>query len=299
MRVNDKIVTGIFTFVSGMTYTKDDLVINNNIIYVVTADEVTEEPSNTSTKYKEYTETRSITSIADMSNPAKSNYLVPVNLIKPLITTYINGLKGEGQITKLGNGVDISLYNSTGLFFIPNTALGIPTNLSSTLLLRVYMDSTTSYQELVDFDKKLIYTRKSINGTFQAWDLITPIGSPTKLNTYVSEISSRLTLIDQVINDTLSNSKYYALTLDGSVSANNIRTYNLTKPIPQSGLVKCSVKYNIGNTPYMKVITVSSIGFFRDQNFELKLSGNTLTLTSVDTTISTYGFDKIYLTTLK
>jgi hypothetical protein len=193
MLIDNTVINGIFLYQDGVTFTLNDIVIENNILYRTVVPEVVGvRPSESTTEYKEYTKYSSISTVEEFESAASDDKLVTAGLVRALLPKFISGLGWSGEletITLTSN--TLNDYQSTGMYHIRVTSSNLrnlPTLIKFTdnLIFRIYKTNSGIVQELLDHTTPCLYYRSIQGTTTSPWRHIT--GSSVNATTFESTL---------------------------------------------------------------------------------------------------------------
>jgi hypothetical protein len=162
MKIKGSKLTGLFQFMSGVSYTKNDIILYNNRFYVVTGNEydgkLTPDKSKDCMDYVEYN--------SFGSGKGSPLSIITSKSVYGIIKKYFKGLTGNGEIdtVEINSTTDLDKYNETGAYrcIIRKGFIGlIP---PSEYLLRVYKTKTNTIQEFIDYNTGLFVVRNMEDG---------------------------------------------------------------------------------------------------------------------------------------
>lgn len=204
MKIKGSKLTGLFQFISGVSYTKNDIILYNNRFYIVVGNEfdgkLTPDKSKDCMNYIEYNSFSSGT-----GSPLS---LVTSKSVLGVIKKYFKGLTGDGEIDSIEiNSIsDLNKYVDTGAYkcTIRKEFIGlIP---PGEYLLRIYKAKTVTIQEFIDYSTGLFVVRNVNEGNV----FILPSSDPENQDRIVSTIQNIDNRIKEIleISDKLNKSTF-------------------------------------------------------------------------------------------
>lgn len=199
MKIKGSTVTGFLTYIPGLTYTKNDFILYNNRIYIVTGSsfdgKVTPDKSKDCEDYVSYN--------SFGSRNSSENSIVTSRSIFGIVKNYFKGLTGNGEIERItvDSLDDLNKYNETGAYNCRIRKEFIGTIPPGNYLLRVYKTNENDViQDLLNYESGLIIIRNVTNGRM----FILPSSSSNNQERLVSNLE----ILNNRISDILSVDKY-------------------------------------------------------------------------------------------
>lgn len=112
MKSGNDIINGAFLYKPGVVYTQGDFVSHNGILYVVVADEATEEPEFGSRSYQEYAYNVAVKDKNAVMDGQSEFRVVSGRVMEELLSDALAGLNGDNLNGKLAKMRNIAAYES-------------------------------------------------------------------------------------------------------------------------------------------------------------------------------------------
>jgi hypothetical protein len=183
---------GIFTYKPGIQYELNDMIIDDDILYVV-IDSYMGDERNTpdiAPQCKPYTEWHSIENELDTDE----SKVITASSLRKIINTMFQGLSLEGVISTLNTSdVNLNELKDTGAYLLNisnNLSLGsfLLTPSGSRVLLRVYKSSTDIIQEIINYKLPIFYYRYYADDKWSNWSCISN-GDAEVLNQFTAVLN--------------------------------------------------------------------------------------------------------------
>lgn len=194
MIINEINLQGIFIFKSGIQYEINDMIVYNNILYVVIDSYTGNVTPNIAPQCKPYTEVHGVNTSTD--NDATK--VVTASGLKEVINSMFKGLSLEGEISTLnGSQINLNTFIDTGAYFLIlsnglNLGQFVLTPTGTKALFRVYKSGDLVIQEIIDYTQPVMYYRYLLNDQWNNWKLLSN-GTQATIDTVNDSLDQFLT----------------------------------------------------------------------------------------------------------
>jgi hypothetical protein len=216
MRVNNSIITGIFQFKEGITYTIGDIILYESVLYIVLSDYIDNKtPDRTSSciLYTDYISDPKYIEVSDDST------IVTGASLRRILRQYFRGLGTNGVLEKVtikSRTDELDRFKDTGSYeceIIANESEGLNLILPGRYILNVYKLQDKTIQEYISLTNSRIYVR---NVESEEYHLIPGNDDDLdNLSTYLTEIQHNVnTLVDKANNILQNTIDFIRLTIE-------------------------------------------------------------------------------------
>lgn len=112
MKTGNDIVTGMFLYKPGMTYTQGDIVSHNGVLYVVMAEETTVEPSFGDEAYQEYAYNKAVKDTDTVMDELSKYRIVAGSVVEKILSDALGSIRTDQLSGKINKMQALSAYES-------------------------------------------------------------------------------------------------------------------------------------------------------------------------------------------
>lgn len=112
MKIGNDIVTGMFLYKPGMTYTQGDIVSHDGVLYVVMAEEATSEPSYGNEAYQEYAYNKAVKDTATVMDELSEFRIVSGGVVEKILSDALASIRADQLSGKINKMQALGAYES-------------------------------------------------------------------------------------------------------------------------------------------------------------------------------------------